>query len=71
LDVLQGRHASFVRADELERSWEIFTPLLHRIENEQIRPHVYDFGSSGPTQRDKFMLKSGIVPSSVKPSSSL
>ena len=71
LDVLHGRHASFVRADELERSWEIFTPLLHHIEKEQIRPHAYEFGSSGPKQRERFMLKSGIVPSSMKPTSSL
>jgi glucose-6-phosphate 1-dehydrogenase len=71
LDVLHGRQASFVRADELERSWEIFTPLLHRMEQEQVRPHSYEFGSTGPNQRERFMIMSGITQSSVKPSSRL
>ncbi|KAI2511017.1 Glucose-6-phosphate 1-dehydrogenase [Fragilaria crotonensis] len=60
LDALRGQHASFVRADELERSWEIFTPLLHRIERENIRPHTYEYGSSGPTQRDSFLLQTEV-----------
>ena len=47
LDVLRGRSASFVRSDELIRSWEIFTPVLHQIENENIRPHTYKLGSRG------------------------
>jgi glucose-6-phosphate 1-dehydrogenase len=61
LDALRGQQASFVRADELERSWEIFTPLLHRIERENIRPHQYTYGSSGPTQRDRFLLQAEIA----------
>lgn len=55
LDVLRGRQSSFVRSDELERSWEIFTPLLHKIESENIRPHMYEYGSTGPVQREAFM----------------
>ena len=60
LDVLRGRQASFVRADELERSWEIFTPLLHQIEEENVRPNIYEYGSTGPEQREAFMEESGI-----------
>ena len=46
LNVLRGRSASFVRSDELIRAWEIFTPVLHQIENENIRPHIYKVSRS-------------------------
>ncbi|KAL7533039.1 hypothetical protein ACHAWF_004324 [Thalassiosira exigua] len=51
LDVLRGQSASFVRSDELIRAWEIFTPILHRIERENVRPHLYKVGSRGPKVR--------------------
>jgi glucose-6-phosphate 1-dehydrogenase len=57
LDVLQGRHGAFVRDDELRRSWEIFTPLLDQIENDNIQPIVYKQGSRGPAEADKFILE--------------
>ncbi|KAL9184693.1 hypothetical protein ACHAXT_012663 [Thalassiosira profunda] len=52
LDVLRGRSASFVRSDELIRAWEIFTPVLHQIERENIKPHMYKVGSRGPEGAD-------------------
>jgi hypothetical protein len=55
LDVLQGKQAAFVRDDELRRAWEIFTPILHRIETENIRPIVYKPGSRGPDEADLFI----------------
>jgi len=62
LDVLQGKRASFVRDDELRRSWEIFTPLLHRIENEKVPPIIYKQGSRGPQESDDFINeKAGYV----------
>ena len=62
LDVLQGRSAAFVREDELRRSWEIFTPVLHQIERENIQPVVYKQGTRGPPEADKFIAeKSGYV----------
>lgn len=57
LDVLQGKQSAFVRDDELRRAWEIFTPLLHKIENENIRPLVYKQGSRGPAEADDFVNK--------------
>mmetsp|Transcript_7866 Transcript_7866/g.18190 ORF Transcript_7866/g.18190 Transcript_7866/m.18190 type:complete len:707 (-) Transcript_7866:728-2848(-) len=57
LDVLQGKHASFVRDDELRRAWQIFTPLLHRIEKENIRPITYKQGGRGPPEADAFIAK--------------
>jgi len=59
LDVLRGKHAGFVRDDELKRSWEIFTPLLHKIEREGIKPMPYKFGTSGPKDLEKFLLEKG------------
>jgi len=57
LDVLQGKHGSFVRDDELRRAWEIFTPLLHKIEEQNIRPVKYEQGSRGPPESDDFIHK--------------
>jgi len=56
-DVLQGKQGAFVRDDELRRAWEIFTPLLHRIERENIRPIKYKQGGRGPQEADDFMNK--------------
>jgi glucose-6-phosphate 1-dehydrogenase len=66
LDVLRGHQGSFVRSDELERSWEIFTPLLHRIEQNDIRPLMYISGSTGPEERADFMDRMGIEPSAMQ-----
>lgn len=55
LDVLRGRSATFVREDELRRSWEIWTPLLHKIERENIQPLIYKQGSRGPVEADIFI----------------
>jgi len=55
LDVLQGKHAAFVRDDELRRAWQIFTPLLHQIESENIQPIMYPQGSRGPKEADDYI----------------
>lgn len=57
LDVLRGKHAAFVRDDELRRAWEIFTPLLRKIEKENIRPIIYKQGTRGPKESDDFIAK--------------
>lgn len=57
LDVLQHRQSAFVRDDELRRAWEIFTPVLHAIEKNSIRPVVYKQGSRGPGESDDFITK--------------
>ncbi|KAJ1825275.1 Glucose-6-phosphate 1-dehydrogenase [Coemansia sp. RSA 2671] len=48
LDVLNGDHSNFVRSDELDEAWRIFTPLLHQIETEHVKPLPYEYGSKGP-----------------------
>ncbi len=48
LDVINGEKALFIRNDELEAAWDIFTPVLQQIEKEKIKPQIYKFGSKGP-----------------------
>lgn len=55
LDALNGDHANFVRTDELDLSWKIFTPLLHKIEQEKWMPFKYPRGSRGPSQVDELV----------------
>ncbi len=48
LDVIRGDRSLFIRSDELQAAWDIFTPVLHEIEQQRIVPHSYPFGSHGP-----------------------
>ncbi len=48
LDVARGDRSLFIRADELQAAWDIFTPLLHASDAGDLRPEPYPFGSSGP-----------------------
>jgi glucose-6-phosphate 1-dehydrogenase len=59
LDVLRGKQSGFVRDDELDAAWAIFTPLLHRIETEEIQPIPYAFGSRGPKEADEMLARGG------------
>ena len=34
--------------DELEAAWKLFTPVLNQIENDNINPELYPYGSRGP-----------------------
>ncbi|GAU93094.1 hypothetical protein RvY_05082 [Ramazzottius varieornatus] len=52
LEILRGRQMHFVRADELEETWRIFTPLLHQIEKDKVKPIQYKFGGRGPPEAD-------------------
>lgn len=47
LDSFKGDHSNFVRDDELDASWKIFTPLLHYLDdNNEIEPMEYPYGLS-------------------------
>ncbi|KAF5368801.1 hypothetical protein D9757_012274 [Collybiopsis confluens] len=58
-DVLNGDHATFVRNDELEAAWKIFTPILHYIDGKTNDPRPvptkYEFGSQGPPELAEFL----------------
>ncbi len=49
LDVLTGEQTLFVRADEVEASWRLHTPLLDR----RAAPDPYRAGTWGPTAADR------------------
>ncbi|KAI8918577.1 glucose-6-phosphate dehydrogenase, partial [Powellomyces hirtus] len=60
LDVLNGDKANFVRDDELDAAWKIFTPLLHEIEGKKtIKPEIYAFGQRAPDGLSAFVEKHG------------
>jgi len=66
LDALRGDHSLFVRTDELEQAWRIFTPILHQIVKDKIKPLPYKRGSRGPAEADSMSAKFGyMVPASV------
>ncbi|KAG0186111.1 Glucose-6-phosphate 1-dehydrogenase [Apophysomyces sp. BC1034] len=61
LDVLRNDHSNFVRDDELEAAWKIFTPLLHKIDGHanDVQVKQYAYGSRGPAELDSFVKKHG------------
>lgn len=62
LDALKGDHSNFVRSDELDFSWRIFTPLLHYLENNKsIVPMEYPYGK---------LVKRAIIPLTSSPTAS-
>lgn len=59
LDAFRGDHSNFVRDDELDIAWKIFTPLLHHIDQQKPSPEPYAYGSRGPAKLDAFLEKNG------------
>lgn len=59
-DCYLGNHANFVRDDELDVSWQLFTPLLQCIESDDAPElHIYPYGSNGPKELKEFLSKHG------------
>lgn len=48
LDVVNGDKRLFIRNDELEAAWKLFTPILQKIEEDRMAPELYPYGSRGP-----------------------
>ncbi|OVA17572.1 glucose-6-phosphate dehydrogenase [Macleaya cordata] len=61
LDTIRGDQQHFVRRDELKAAWEIFTPLLHKIDDGEVKPLPYKPGSRGPREADELLEKAGYV----------
>ncbi|ANB13594.1 glucose-6-phosphate dehydrogenase [Sugiyamaella lignohabitans] len=68
LDALKGDHSNFVRDDELDVSWKIFTPLLHKIDSkdEDVKVEKYAYGSRGPASVNQFLADRGYVRDNTK-----
>ncbi|KAL1915100.1 uncharacterized protein VTP21DRAFT_7581 [Calcarisporiella thermophila] len=60
LDVLRGDQSHFVRDDELDAAWRIFTPMLHALEKGGVVPLPYAYGSPGPAEVAKFLERHGV-----------
>lgn len=48
LDAIEGERRLFIRSDELDAAWALFTPLLKELEQKKINPEYYPYGSRGP-----------------------
>ena len=55
LDIITGDQTLFVRADEVEESWRLYTPLLEALP----APHPYAAGTLGPSQASRLMVPRG------------
>lgn len=60
LDVVRGDRSLFIRDDELEAAWDIFTPALQELETAGVVPEPYAFGSLGPAAVDDLAARFGI-----------
>jgi glucose-6-phosphate 1-dehydrogenase len=54
---IRGDEESFVRSDELLRSWQLFTPFLESIEGGKKEVIRYPFGSRGPKGADEMLTQ--------------
>uniref|UniRef100_A0A0E0KF02 glucose-6-phosphate dehydrogenase (NADP(+)) n=1 Tax=Oryza punctata TaxID=4537 RepID=A0A0E0KF02_ORYPU len=48
LDAIEGERRLFIRSDELDAAWAIFTPVLADLEAKKVAPELYPYGSRGP-----------------------
>lgn len=61
-DALLGDHSNFVRDDELDISWRLFTPFLNYLEgSDGPQPEIYPYGSRGPNGLRPYMEKHNYV----------
>ncbi|CAI9117367.1 OLC1v1018747C1 [Oldenlandia corymbosa var. corymbosa] len=48
LDAIEGERRLFIRSDELDAAWSLFSPVLRELEEKKIAPELYPYGSRGP-----------------------
>jgi len=61
LDCINGDHSNFVRDDELDAAWKIFTPILHKIDRGELEVEKYAYGSRGPESASAFVERHGYI----------
>lgn len=60
LDAIQGDASLFMRADEIERAWEVMDPIIMASEAADApQPEKYAVGSSGPECGEKLLTEDG------------
>jgi len=57
LDSIKGDKGLFIRDDELAAAWEIFTPILHKLDDKKVQPELYPYLSRGPASGDYLAAK--------------
>lgn len=60
LDVMKGDKSLFIRSDELEAAWDVFTPVLHELDRIKLQPDIYPFGSYGPVRAQELFHRYGL-----------
>ncbi|HSQ57636.1 MAG TPA: glucose-6-phosphate dehydrogenase, partial [Gemmata sp.] len=67
LDAMQGDASLFMRADEIERAWEIIDPIIAAAEAPDApQPEEYAIGSTGPKCADALLAAEGRTWESIK-----
>ena len=59
LDAIQGDASLFMRADEIERAWEIMDPIIAAAMHAPQQPEKYAIGSDGPSCSAKLLENDG------------
>jgi len=60
LDSIKGDKGLFIRDDELAAAWDIFTPVLHKLETSKAPLEQYPYLSRGPASADYLAAKYGV-----------
>ncbi|XP_055816553.1 inactive glucose-6-phosphate 1-dehydrogenase 4, chloroplastic isoform X1 [Solanum dulcamara] len=59
-DVIDGDNHLFMRSDEVEAAWNILSPVLSELDNNNVTLEHYEFGSKGPDKVGNLWAKHGI-----------
>ncbi|KAK4265069.1 hypothetical protein QN277_026170 [Acacia crassicarpa] len=60
LDAIEGERRLFIRSDELDAAWSLFTPVLKELEETKINPEYYPYGSRGPVGAHYLAARYGV-----------
>ncbi len=59
LDAIDGDRSQFIRFDEVERAWQVVTPILDCWAADSAKPETYPAGTWGPTGADSIFESAG------------
>ena len=60
IDAINGDKRLFIRNDELDHAWRLFTPILDKLEQTKQVPELYPYGSRGPLGAHYLAAKYGV-----------
>ncbi|CAA3026579.1 glucose-6-phosphate 1-dehydrogenase 4, chloroplastic isoform X1 [Olea europaea subsp. europaea] len=59
-DVIDGDNHLFMRSDEVAAAWNVLSPVLHELDNENLVPEQYELGGRGPDEAIYLWAKHGV-----------